>query len=220
MKKLALIIPAISIALASCGVAGPTTTSYTLARPATVQSLAPAYSPAGTVSVGQVPGVTRTTITLTGLAPYGIYTARYFTPGTGATTTTTTTTGAATPAAASTTVTNPATATSGTASGGAIAGGTLAQTQATGTTSATDTAAMSMTTTTTVATSGSVCSGGTAIATSRLTGQADKDGKLSLDGFIPTAALSGAAYLNVQGASDFAGTPSDSGVLCTAVSLN
>ncbi|AFD24883.1 hypothetical protein [Deinococcus gobiensis] len=223
MKKLALIIPAISIALASCGVAGPTMSSYTLSRPATVQSLAPTYSPAGTVSIGQVPGVTRTTITLTGLAPYAIYTARYFTPGTGATTTTTTSTATAAPAgaAASTTVTNPATATAGTSAGGAIAGGALAQTQATGTTSTTDMAAVgTMTTTTTVATSGSVCSGGMAIATSRLTGQADKDGKLSLDGFIPTAALSGAAYLNVQGASDFAGTPSDSGVLCTAVSLN
>ncbi|WP_288402788.1 hypothetical protein [uncultured Deinococcus sp.] len=215
MKKLALIIPAISIALASCGVAGPTMSSYTLSRPATVQSLAPTYSPAGTVSIGQVPGVTRTTITMTGLAPFAVYTAQYFTPGTGATTTTTTTTAATTPAAAaSTTVTNPTTATAGTSVGGAISGGTLA----TGTTSTTDMAAM--TTTTTVATSGSVCSGGMAIATSRLTGQADKDGKLSLDGFIPTAALSGAAYLNVQGASDFAGTPSDSGVLCTAVSLN
>ena len=217
MKKLALIIPAISIALASCGVAGPTTTAYTLARPATVQSLAPAYSPAGTVSVGQVPGVTRTTITLTGLAPYGLYTARYFTPGAAATTTTTT--AAVTPAAAaSSTVTDPAAATAGTSAGGAIAGGTLAQTQATGTTD--PVAAMTTTTTTPVVDPGGVCTGGTAIATSRLTGQADKDGKLSLDGFIPTAALSGATYLNVQGASDFAGTPSDSGVLCTAVSLS
>lgn len=79
---------------------------------------------------------------------------------------------------------------------------------------------MTTTTTTPVVDPGGVCTGGTAIATSRLTGQADKDGKLSLDGFIPTAALSGATYLNVQGASDFAGTPSDSGVLCTAVSLS
>ena len=224
MKKLALIIPAISIALASCGVAGPTTTSYTLARPSSVQSLAPAYNPAGTVSVGQVPGVTRTSITLTGLAPYGIYVARYFTPGAAATTTAApvaTTPDATTPAAAAgSTVTNPATATSGTSAGGAISGGTLAQTQATGTTSATDPAATPAATPAPVANPGGVCTGGTAIATSQLIGQADKDGKLSLDGFIPTAAVSGASYLSVQGASDFRGTPSDSGVLCSAVSLS
>ena len=225
MKKLALIIPAISIALASCGVAGPTTTSYTLARPSSVQSLAPAYNPAGTVSVGQVPGVTRTSITLTGLAPYGIYVARYFTPGAATVTTAApaaTTPDATTPAAAAgSTVTNPATATTGTGTGGAISGGALTQTQADGTTSATDPAAATTATAPApVANPGGVCSGGTAIATSQLIGQADKDGKLSLDGFIPTAAVSGASYLSVQGASDFRGTPSDSGVLCSAVSLS
>ncbi|MFC5849988.1 hypothetical protein [Deinococcus petrolearius] len=219
MKKLALIIPAISIALASCGVERPTSTAYTLVRPANVQSLAPVYNPAGTLSVGQVPGVTRTTLTLTGLAPYGIYVARYFTPGAAAMPAATAPVAPAPAAAASSTVTNPATATAGTSAGGAISGGTLAQTQAAGTTSATDPAAMPMGTPAPMANPGGACSGGTAIAASQLIGQADKDGKLSLDSFLPTAALSGAAYLNVQGASNFMGTPSDSGVLCAAVDL-
>ena len=102
MKKLALI--ALPLVLASCTMAGPTEANYTLAPQAVVKQVGPAYAPAGTAQVNEALGVTRTSITLTGMAPYAIYVAHYHKPGaapagtTGATTTTATTAAATTTA--------------------------------------------------------------------------------------------------------------------------
>ena len=73
MKKLALI--ALPLVLASCTMAGPTEANYTLARQAVVKPAGPVYAPAGTVQTNEALGVTRTTITLTGMAPHAIYVA-------------------------------------------------------------------------------------------------------------------------------------------------
>lgn len=82
MKKLALI--ALPLVLASCTMAGPTEGTYTLAPQAIVKSASPVYAPAGTAKINEALGVTRTTITLTGMAPYAIYVAHYHKMGTAA----------------------------------------------------------------------------------------------------------------------------------------
>lgn len=87
MKKLALI--ALPLVLASCTMAGPTEAQYTFAPQAVVKPVGPTYAPAGTAQVQEALGVTRTTLTLTGMAPYAIYVAHYHKAGAAAATTST-----------------------------------------------------------------------------------------------------------------------------------
>lgn len=63
-------------------------------------------------------------------------------------------------------------------------------------------------------------SGGAAIMESKIVAQADKDGKVTMQGLVANALIDGATYLNVHHARDFGGTPSDSGVICSPVTLN
>lgn len=184
MKKLALI--ALPLVLASCTLAGPTEDNYTFAPQAVVKPVGPTYAPAGTAQVQEALGVTRTTLTLTGMAPYAIYVAHYHKAG-------------AAPAAAT-----PAATTTQASTG-------------------TDAAATTSTTTMTPMsdmTSASVCStNGPAIMESRMIAQASADGKVTLEGMVPTAVIRDAAYINVHHGRDFSGALADSGVICTPVTV-
>ena len=234
MKKLALF--ALPLALASCTMVGPTDANYTFARQAVVTSTAPAYAPAGTARVTERLGVTRTAITLSGMAPYAIYVAHYHKQGTAApaattstVTTTTETATAAAPAAATPAAGTPAPGapapaapTPGTAPGGAIAGGTVESPAATATTTDTAGAAPATNTAAQPAAVPAVnpCqSNGAPIMESKMVAQAGADGKVTLEGFVATALIQDATYLNVHTASDFNGTPADSGVVCTPVAI-
>lgn len=200
MKKLALI--ALPLVLASCTMAGPTDAKYTFAPQAVVKQVGPTYAPAGTAQVQEALGVTRTTLTLTGMAPYAIYVAHYHRPG-------------AAPAAA-TPATAPAATTTAT---------TTAATTTAAPTGADAAATTSTTTTTTMApmtdmTSANVCSSnGPAIMESRMIAQASADGTVTLQGIVPTALVRDAAYINVHHGRDFSGALADSGVICTPVTV-
>ena len=60
-------------------------------------------------------------------------------------------------------------------------------------------------------------SGGPFIASSRMVGQTDASGALTLTGSVATADIASATYYNVHTSSDDVGTPADGGVACTAV---
>lgn len=197
MKKLALI--ALPLVLASCTMAGPTEGTYTLAPQAVVKPAGPVYAPAGTAKISETLGVTRTTITLTGMAPYAIYVAHYHKMGT-----------AAPMGSAPATNTNMA----------------MSSTDATTTASTTDTtvaASTDMTTTVTMApvtAAPNPCnSDGPAIMESRMIAQASADGKVTLSGIVPTALIRDAAYINVHHGRDFSGALADSGVICTPITM-
>lgn len=199
MKKLALI--ALPLVLASCTMAGPTEGTYTLAPQAVVKPAGPVYAPAGTAKINETLGVTRTTITLTGMAPYAIYVAHYHKMGT-----------AAPMGSAPATNTNMAMSTTDAA--------------ATTTASTTDTtvaASTDMTTTVTMApvtAAPNPCnSDGPAIMESRMIAQASADGKVTLSGIVPTALIRDAAYINVHHGRDFSGALADSGVICTPITM-
>ncbi len=58
-------------------------------------------------------------------------------------------------------------------------------------------------------------SGGTPIMSSKMVGQTDATGALTLSGSVNSADIAAATYLNVHTASDAMGTPADGGVACT-----
>ncbi|BDP42647.1 hypothetical protein DAETH_26160 [Deinococcus aetherius] len=62
-------------------------------------------------------------------------------------------------------------------------------------------------------------SGGPAIMSSKIVGQTDGTGILTLDGSAPRADIAQATYFNIHTASDAQGTPADPGVACTAVTI-
>ncbi|MEF2276892.1 superoxide dismutase [Deinococcus sp. YIM 134068] len=62
-------------------------------------------------------------------------------------------------------------------------------------------------------------SGGPAIMSSKVVGQTDAGGMLTLTGSVARADVMNATYFNVHTASDAQGTPADPGVACTAVRM-
>ncbi|WP_216321036.1 superoxide dismutase [Deinococcus aestuarii] len=62
-------------------------------------------------------------------------------------------------------------------------------------------------------------SNGPAIMSSKVVGQTDASGRLTLMGDAPRADVVSATYFNVHTASDAAGTPADAGVACAAVKM-
>ena len=58
-------------------------------------------------------------------------------------------------------------------------------------------------------------SGGEAILSSKIVGQPDSQGALTLSGSVATADIANATYFNIHTASDPQGTPADAGVACT-----
>ncbi|UTA50211.1 hypothetical protein MSS93_10650 [Deinococcus radiodurans] len=165
----------------------------------------PVYAPAGTAKISETLGVTRTTITLTGMAPYAIYVAHYHKMGT-----------AAPMGSAPATNTNMAMSSTD---------ATATTTASTSTTSTDTTVAAStdMTTTVTMApvtAAPNPCnSDGPAIMESRMIAQASADGKVTLTGIVPTALIRDAAYINVHHGRDFSGALADSGVICTPITM-
>lgn len=60
-------------------------------------------------------------------------------------------------------------------------------------------------------------SSGALIPSSKLVGQTDASGALTLSGSVPTADIASATYFNVHTATDSMGTPADGGIACTSV---
>ncbi|MFC4452826.1 superoxide dismutase [Deinococcus sonorensis] len=58
---------------------------------------------------------------------------------------------------------------------------------------------------------------GAPIMASKMVGQSDATGMLTLSGSVMTSAIADATYINVHTASDAEGTPADDGVACTAI---
>ena len=62
-------------------------------------------------------------------------------------------------------------------------------------------------------------SGGAPIMSSKMVGQSDAMGMLTLSGSVAASDVMNATYYNIHTASDAAGTPADAGVSCTSVKM-
>ena len=60
-------------------------------------------------------------------------------------------------------------------------------------------------------------SGGAPIMSSKMVGQTDASGALTLTGSVATADIASATYYNVHTSKDSMGTPADGGIACTSV---
>ena len=60
-------------------------------------------------------------------------------------------------------------------------------------------------------------SGGSPIMSSKMVGQTDASGALTLTGSVATADIASATYYNVHTSKDSMGTPADGGIACTSV---
>ncbi|SEJ81149.1 hypothetical protein SAMN04488058_12012 [Deinococcus reticulitermitis] len=229
MKKLAFL--ALPLALASCTMVGPTDANYTFARQSVVTSTAPAYAPAGTARVSERLGITRTTITLSGMAPYAIYVAHYHKQGEAvpaASAAEPTATASAAPAeaaapAATATTPTPAPATPAPATPAPATPAPATPAPATATTpeaAPAEATAQAQPAPAPVPAVNPCDTNGAPIMESKMVAQAGPDGKVTLEGFVATSVIQDATYLNVHHARDFNGTPADSGVVCTPVVID